>query len=643
MSGLVGCFHLNEQPANAALIKRMLERIAHRGPDRSGSWISGPVGMGHVMLQTTPESLHERQPLTDETGMLCLTLDGRVDNREELRDALLAHGLTLRTDTDAELVLRAYQRWGDACPVKILGDFAFVIWDRQASRLICARDILGLKPLYYYTDGQVFLWASEMQALFDSPAVPQTPNEGMIGEYLASALTSNEETLWQGITRLPPAHTLVIESGRTQLRRYWDIDPACAIRYRNDDDYAEHFHEVFQAAVRCRLRSHGPVAADLSGGLDSSSVVGMVQALVRDSSVPDRGFETFSLSFPGRSCDEQPYINIVARQWNLKTNTVIAGNRDSTDYYQCVRQNRDFPLFPNSAMSIPLRELARKKNMRVVLDGSGGDEWLTGSFYHYADLLQGLQLSALVRQARFDSRVQSVIFPSWPLLRAGLWPLLPSGMRRAVRRLVRREGIPRWITPEFAQKTRLRERLSCEPAHRHCLSFAQEDMHHMLLNGLLIQNNEANEQSNARLDVEVRAPFLDRRLVELAFALPEDQRWRNDQPKYILRRAMRTLLPDMIRTRATKADFSHVFAQALQADNVHRIFERLMTEKLGWVHGDRVRAMYSQMIHLYARGDGRYIQNTWPLWMIYGIELWLKTVVLQKGAPAHETGHPIQA
>ena len=165
----------------------------------------------------------------------------------------------------------------------------------------------------------------------------------------------------------------------------------------------------------------------------------------------------------------------------------------------------------------------------------------------------------------------------------------------------------------------------------------------MLLNGLLIQNNEANEQSNARLDVEVRAPFLDRRLVELAFALPEDQRWRNDQPKYILRRAMRTLLPDMIRTRATKADFSHVFAQALQADNVHRIFERLMTEKLGWVHGDRVRAMYSQMIHLYARGDGRYIQNTWPLWMIYGIELWLKTVVLQKGAPAHETGHPIQA
>ena len=168
-------------------------------------------------------------------------------------------------------------------------------------------------------------------------------------------------------------------------------------------------------------------------------------------------------------------------------------------------------------------------------------------------------------------------------------------------------------------------------------------MHHTLLSGWLAQNNEENERANARLAIEVRAPFLDRRLVELAFALPEDQRWRNDQPKYVVRRAMRALLPDMIRTRATKADFSHVFAQALQTHDAHRTFERLMTEELGWVLGDRVRAMYRRMIRLYACGDDRYIQNTWPLWMIYGIELWLQTVVLQKGAPAHETGHPIQA
>jgi asparagine synthase (glutamine-hydrolysing) len=643
MSGLVGCFNLNEQPASAPLIKRMLERIAHRGPDRSGSWINGPVGMGHVMLHTTPESLHERQPLLDETGMLCLTLDGRVDNREELRDALLAHGLTLRTDTDAELVLRAYQCWRDACPVRILGDFAFVIWDRHARRLFCARDILGLKPLYYYTNRRVFLWVSELSALFEEPAVPRAPNEGMIGDYLASALTNNEETLWQGITRLPPAHALVVEPGRMQMRRYWDIDPGRAIRYRNDDDYAEHFHAVFREAVRCRLRSHGPVAADLSGGLDSSSVVGMAQALFREGRVPAQGFETFALSFPGLPCDEQSYIDAVSRQWNLKTNTVVATERDSSYYRQRVEQNRDFPPFPNSAMFIPLRQLTRKKNIRVVLDGSGGDEWLTGSFYHYADLLRGLQLPALVQQVRSDSRVQSVIFPSWPLLRAGLWPLIPSGMRLAVRRLLQREGIPHWITPEFSQKIRLRERLACEPVNRHCLSFAQEDMHHMLLSGLLIQNNEANEQSNAQLAVEVRAPFFDRRLVELAFALPEDQRWRNDQPKYVLRRAMRELLPDLIRTRATKADFSHVFAQALQADDVRRIFARLMTEELGWVHGDRVRAMYRRMIDFYACGDNRYIQNTWSLWMIYGIELWLKTIVLQKGVPVHETGCPIQA
>lgn len=160
MSGITGIYHLDGRPVDPALLRRMTDIIGHRGPDGAGYWLDGPVGLGHRMLHPTPESLRETQPLLDETGNLCLTLDGRVDNREELRTALEDKGTKLRTDTDAELVLQAYECWGEECPKKIIGDFVFVIWDGRMRQLFCARDPLGVKPFYYYTDGRTFLYGS---------------------------------------------------------------------------------------------------------------------------------------------------------------------------------------------------------------------------------------------------------------------------------------------------------------------------------------------------------------------------------------------------------------------------------------------------------------------------------------------------
>jgi asparagine synthase (glutamine-hydrolysing) len=259
----------------------MTEIIGHRGPDGAGYWLDGPVGLGHRMLHTTPESLQEQQPFPNETGNLCLTLDGRVDNRDELRVALEARGKKVRTDTDAEIVLRAYECWDEECPKHIIGDFAFVIWDRPNQRLFCARDPLGLRPFYYYSDDRTFLCGSEPRPLFEDPTTRREPNEGMIAEYLARAITDQEETLYRGVFRLPPAHVLSVQPGRLRKARYWDIDPVRKIRYRTDEEYAEHFSDIFKVAVRCRLRSQGPVGAYLSGGLDSSSVVGVVQSLYR--------------------------------------------------------------------------------------------------------------------------------------------------------------------------------------------------------------------------------------------------------------------------------------------------------------------------------------------------------------------------
>jgi asparagine synthase (glutamine-hydrolysing) len=211
-------------------------------------------------------------------------------------------------------MLRAYQCWGEACPEHVIGDFSLAVWDGRRQQLFCARDILGLKPFYYCLHGTTFCWASEIPPLFYHPEVSCRPNEAMIAEFLTVSVVTNTDTLYEGISRLAPAHTLVVRSGKTETRRYWTIDSARRIAYSNDDDYAQHFHDLFDRAVYSRLRSHRPIGLELSGGLDSSSIVSFLQAFREHIRTSTINFQTFSLIFPGLPCDEQRFINDVTAQ-----------------------------------------------------------------------------------------------------------------------------------------------------------------------------------------------------------------------------------------------------------------------------------------------------------------------------------------
>lgn len=635
MSGIAGILNLDGRPADPVLLRRMTDILAHRGPDGEGLWIQGPVGLGHRMLHTTPESLQEKQPLADETGNLCLTLDGRVDNREELRAALEAKGANLRSDTDAELVLRAYELLGEECPKQILGDFAFAIWDGRNQQLFCARDILGIKPFYYYTDGRTFLFASELRQLFEDPTVPRVSNEGMIGEYLAMAVTSQEETLYRGILRLPQAHVLVVHPSKIRKQRYWDVDPAREIRHGNDEEYAQEFLEIFKEAVRCRLRSHKAVGAHLSGGLDSSSVVCVAQSLYREGQVADPGFETFSLVFPGLRCDETAYIRHVTRMWDVKSNAVEPEDPRASCYADHVHRYHDFLSAPNGEMHNPLMALAQQKGIRVLLTGVGGDRWLTGGLRHHADLLRRFRILDLIRQSRFDSQVLShdgdPMSSSFIIVRYGLWPLLPRPVQRAVKWALSRErnGVPRWISPEFARQIQLSKRLRGEEsAGQRFPTLVQKELSLYLTSGWSSLGRESLERYGSWFGIEQRHPFLDRRVIEYALALPEEQRWRRDQTRFVHRHAMRGLLPEIVRQRLTTADFSHVYPEALHAEGGEHLFDSLAIASVGWVDGVQARLMYRHMATRYTRAEGDYSTYILPLWMIFGIELWYKTIFL---------------
>lgn len=632
MSGIAGIYHLDGRPVDSDLLTRMTDVIAYRGPDGVGRWIDGSVGLGHRMLHATPESLYEQQPLLDETGQLCLVLDGRVDNREELKSAILMRGARLRNDTDAEIVLRTYECWGEECPKKIIGDFAFAIWDGRKRQLFCARDFLGVKPFYYYFDGRKFTFSSELRQILEDVSVRREPNEGMIGEYLAGVIADKEETLYDEIFRLPPAHYLVVRAGGPRKERYWEIDPSREVRHSSDAEYIEHFLTVFKEAVRCRLRSPGRVGIALSGGLDSSSVAGVAQSLYDESGIDDYRVEAFSEIFPGLPCDESEYIQEVVKRWGLVCHTVVQSEVDPTVYARQARHYRDFPDYPNGAIANPWNVLVQNRGVRVLLDGVGGDEWLWGSRFHYADLLRQLRIADLFRQFGFDSLRDGVRPAVSKVLWYGVNPLLPHSVRRGLKWMLRRnDRLPDWIDSQFAHRIDLGARIRRGTDRRSSLTFAQRDLYHGGTGGFQVHALEIEDRAAAHFGFEQRHPFHDRRLVEFALALPEEQRWRHGQFKYVLRQSMRGYLPETVRQRRTKAEFSHLFGKVFESPWIEHTFDSPAISSIGWVDSQRVRQMYWRTRDLYARGDEACTTFIWSLWMILGIELWYTQAILNKG------------
>ena len=633
MSGIAGIYNLDGRPADPLLLRRMTGAMAHRGPDGAGHWVRGPVALGHRMLHTTPESLLETQPLTDESGILCLTLDGRVDNREELRAALEAKGARLRDSTDAELVLRAYEIWGEECPAKILGDFAFALWDGRKRQLYCARDIWGFRPFHYYAGERKFLFSSELRAILEEPTLARRPNEGMIGEFLAGAVTDKEETLFQDIYRLPPAHYLIIQPGQVRKFRYWDIDPSREIRYQTDQEYTEHFLAIFKEAVRCRLRSHRPVGAHLSGGMDSSSVVATAQLLFREGTVADPGLETFSLIYPGMPCDESHFSRQVSEFCGCRANSLPPAEIENASYFtEQTRRSLDFPDYPNGGlMRYSVNSLAQERGFRVLLTGHGGNYWLESHPVHLADLLRRFRVFRFIRQARSDTTFMGYSSPLPLMLRYGLRPLLPQPVLRAAKWILRKKPAMRpWIPEPFARRIGLAERLRKEDrVGSQFSSFAKRTMYRGGTCGTQLQVQEVVERATAAGGVEERHPLQDRRLIEFAMAVPEQQLWRDEQPKYILREAMGPYLPATVRNRLVQADFSSLFLKPFRQLAGGAPLRSLAIATQGWVDAEKSLALYDKAVIPRNDGGRGFAGSMWPLWMIFATELWFQTAFLR--------------
>ncbi len=631
MGGLAVIYNLDGRPADREILARMLAAIAHRGPDGCRHWTEGPVAMGYQMFHTTPEATREVQPLSDPQNRYRLVFDGRIDNREDLAAAVRAKDAILRDDTDAELVLRAYECFGEETPRRIIGDFALVIWDAAKRELFCARDPIGIRPFHYYRDGHSFVAATELQQIFADPSVTTEPDEGVVGEYLAGTLKGREDTLFRHIKRLPAAHQMTVSADRLSKRAYFDLDPHKQIRYRDDQEYADHFREIFAEAVRCRMRAVGGVGAHLSGGLDSTSVVGMASLLRREGKVGDASFETFSLLFDHPDLDERAYIFETVKMIGLTANYPEPAPIDLAMCVETSRRYRDFTEYPNGGMWNRVWPAAREKGFRVLLTGTGSDEWMSGSAHVYADLLRGGQWGKLWQSVRDDSRLVPKAndrgVPDF-FLRYALWPLLPATLRKVGRRLRNRAVVPDFINPDFANRIGLADRLERELRRPAGMDFAQFALYEAFNSGWVAHGFDIFDRSTARFGIEERHPFHDRRLYEFLLAIPADQRARDSRRKYILRNAMRGLVPDSVLARRDKADFSILFIRALAQIGGEHFFDTMMLESAGWIDRGKFQRAYCY------RSENYSDTNIWPLWTAFALELWYRMTVLKEAPPA---------
>ncbi|MBI4611280.1 MAG: asparagine synthase (glutamine-hydrolyzing) [Candidatus Rokubacteria bacterium] len=617
MSAIAGICHSGGRPADPALLQRMTDILAHRGPDGEGQWVAGPVGLGHRMLHTTPESLHEKQPLADAHGTCQLAWDGRVDNREELIAALKIDRHDQEGLTDPELVLEAYGQWGAGCVRRIVGEFAFALWDGRRRELVCARDPIGVKPFYYHWAGQRLLFGSEVKALFADPAIARRPNEAMIADYLLMGFRDPEATFFEGIKQLRPGHVLRLADSGLSIERYWDVDPSRQARYAKEEDYLEAFAALFREAVRCRLRSCSPVGLLLSGGIDSTLVTATAETLrLADVGVPE--LAAFTLLAEGFLQEEWDAIQHLARRYGTEVHFVRPEGADGPItlfelFLDCAETPHHDPALTIPALVGP----AAARGCRVLLTGFGADELSQRAEAGYlADLLHSLQLGTLVRHARLSSTAYGGTGSGRTVL-ALVWDQFPPGLRRLFRAGVKRQ-LPRWIDAEFATRVGL-DRWTMPRERRRFPTLCQETTYRALTRpAMALALNQMDGMVSA-FSLECRHPYLDRRLVEFFLAVPSAVTLAPGYRKQFVQRALAAIAP--VRQREEVAQFVPVMNGRLPTELEAKRLERDLFGSDGRVFRYVSRREAERLRERYVWTQGRH-RNL--LWNFARLEVWLR-------------------
>ncbi|MBI4300556.1 MAG: asparagine synthase (glutamine-hydrolyzing) [Chloroflexi bacterium] len=625
--GLVGV-------SDAGIVKRMCDAIAHRGPDDEGLYTGSEATLGARRLAIIDLSTSAHQPMSNEDGSLWLAFNGEVYNYRELRSELQRRGHVFRSNGDGETLLHLYEEHGEACVQHLQGMYAFAIWDSLRRRLFIARDRLGIKPLYYAQKGNLFVFASEIKAMLASGLIAKEVDHQAISHFLSFGAVPAPRTILREVHALLPGHWLRLQGGKLAVERYWDVEFAEQPPQRDEREWAKALLEQLRESVRSCMVSDVPLGAFLSGGIDSSAIVGLMSSLV---SQPVR---TFSVRYDagGAQYDESPYARMVAQRFGTEHTEVVVTEGDVAERLDDIVWHMDQP--SHDGLNSYFVSKAARTGVTVALSGLGGDELFAGyGNFKFARRMERLRpFSSLL-----SPLTQSAVVAADGLMPASyrnhwLWQQVGKGLLARYPTTARAYAV-RLFYDEAEKRRLLQGGLVNRNGHETSLGLIEGlaqrvsgadtvnqisylEMRSYMADTLL---RDADVMSMAH-SLEVRVPYLDHRLVEFAATVPPELKLRGAVHKYILKESLKELLPNEILNRP-KMGFSFPLAIWLRGNSLRHVVDSCLTreavERRGFFRWREAAAVRDDFYRLSPESPTVY-RMCQRLWTIVVLELWCR-------------------
>lgn len=610
--------------ADPGVLARMRDVLRHRGPDEEGLFTDGQVGLGHRRLSIVDLKTGQ-QPMFSGDGSRVIVYNGEVYNHLELRPELERTGHEFRTTSDTETILRAYEAYGPDAVERLRGMFAFAVWDGQKRELFMARDRLGVKPLYYVhaEDGSLF-FASEIKALVEAGAIRPSLEYRVLTDYLANHAPSGDLTMFAGVRRLPPGHTLTWKAGKISIRRYWDISfERDGSDRRTDHEWVEEWATLFRQSVELRLMSDVPLGMFLSGGIDSSAIAAVMAGLVRDP------VKTFSVAFAEREANELRYARLVAERFGTEHHEVVVSPEDFFAALPNLIWHEDEPIAHPSSVALYFVSKLASEHVKVVLTGEGSDESLAG-YGRYARTLANLHLGNIydrfvpgaarrfvadrIAALPIDSAVRHKLKKSFLVVGPDIesayfdnFAVFPKAMQSRLLSPATRERLNGSLDP-YAELSRLFASVERgDMLDRMLYADTKTYLHELLMK---------QDQMSMAASIESRVPFLDHRLMEFTAAMPNRMKLRGTTTKYVLRKAMKGTLPDEILSRS-KMGFPVPIGKWLRGEYLHVVEEYILSDRAlsrSIFDADAVRDLTER----HMKGEN----HDERLWALINFEIW---------------------
>lgn len=536
MCGISGILNDTGREQSQAVIRKMIQVLRHRGPDGQGIYTDEEITLGHVRLSIIDVE-GSRQPLANEDESVWVSFNGEIYNYREIREKLIARGHTFRTQGDTEILVHLYEEYGEEMVHSLQGMFAFAIWDKKQKKLLLVRDRMGIKPLYYFQNGDLFIFASEPKAILQHPAVQASPNPESIWHYLTYRSVPSPYTLFKNIQKLSPGHFLTVTSAGVREKGYWDIPLAAKSekpRVGGDEEqWIQAAEALLLQSVKRRLISDVPLGAFLSGGVDSSLIVAMM------SKITQAPVKTYSVGFRDFPSSELVYAASIARLYKTEHHELVLEAEEFMKHLEKLTWMRDSPLSERSDIPLYLLAAEARKTVKVLLSGEGSDELFAGYPKYAVDCYSPW----------------FALIPSSLLCWIG--DRLPARGRRleiALRSFSERRKADRWAQwfSPFTRMEKIRLMNSVQNFKNPTSRFLKTNTLYENLDEMLyadckiwLPENllERGDRMTMAASVEGRVPFLDHEVVEFAFRMPHALKIRGRQRKWLIKQVARKYLP----------------------------------------------------------------------------------------------------